>query len=134
MKKNIIILILIFFVQYFLLEAFFVRLDAYTPWNKTGNPMASALSFIFTIFSCVIMFVVLALEKLNKTQFKKIVLFILFVHCVLHFFWEAFFEYNLFTDSESFDISSVIIILTYFLFELILTFYVINRLYKSEDK
>lgn len=85
MIKIIIILILMLFVQYFLLEAFFVRFDAYTSWNKTGNPMASALPFIFTISSCVIMFVVLALEKFNKKQFKKIV-YLFYLYTVIFIF------------------------------------------------
>lgn len=68
-----------------------------------------------------------------NTSFKNVILFSLCLHCIFHFCWEAFFEYKLFNDSKSFDKLSIIIILIYFAFELVFTFYVIDKLYKSKE-
>lgn len=52
MRKIITIGFLMFFVQFFILGGFFVRLDSYKPFNTSGNPMASALALIITMISC----------------------------------------------------------------------------------
>lgn len=134
MKKILNIGLLMFFIQSFIFRGLFTILDSYTPSGKSGNLMVTTLGFIATIIWCLIIVVVILIEKYAETSFKNIILFLLYVHCLFLFYWEAFFEYHLFNDSKSFDTSSIVIILIYFVFELAFTFYVVNRLYKEEEE
>lgn len=133
MKKIAVLLTIMFFVHFVILGVFFVRLDSYKPFNTSGNPMATAIAFIFTLLCCLIIFIILVLEKHMVKRFKKAVLLILLIHCFLHFCWEAFFEFDLFGDSKSFDDSAIVTILFYFIFESFSTYYVIYRLYRTKE-
>lgn len=131
--KKIIYLVMLMFIHFFSIGAFFALLDSYRPYGKSGNIMSTLLAFIITMTSCLILFIIILIEKYFNIRFKNIIISFLCLHCIFHFCWEAFFEYNLFKDSKSFSISSIVIILIYFIFELFLTFYMVNRLYKSKD-
>lgn len=132
MKKTIIFIILIFFVHFFLLRGLFSSLDHYTPLNTSGNPFASALELIISFIACCIIFIMAFIEKIVDTKLKYVYLFILSLHSIFQFYYIAFFEYNLFNDALSFDALSIVMISSYFVFELALTFYVINKLYTSK--
>jgi hypothetical protein len=89
--------------------------------------MLTALALFFTIASCCILLIILLIEKIKKLKLKNSILMILFLHCFFLFYWEAFVEYDLFNDSKSFDTLSISIIIFYFIFELFLSFYVVQR-------
>jgi len=131
MKKIINFGLLAFFIQFFIFRGLFTSLDSYMPQNKSGNPLLIVLEIIVTIIVCWIIFILVLIEKAVTTSFKYIYLILLYLHCLFHFCCDAFFEYNLFNDSKSFDTVAIVIILSYFIFELFFTFYVINRMYKS---
>jgi len=133
MKKLLIFGFLIFFIHFFLFRGLFTSLDSYILENTSGNPILIALEVIVTIIICLIIFIIVFIEKVVETNLKYIYIFILYLHCIFHFCCDAFYEYNLFNDSKSFSISSIIIILIYFIFELFLTFYIVNKLYQSKD-
>ena len=130
MKKIIVLIALMFFVQFILFRGLFTACDSFTPSNTSGNIMLTALALIFTILSCCILFIILLIEKFKKINLKDLTLLILFLHCFLLFYWEAFVEYDLFNDSKSFTVQSIFTIIIYFIFELFLSFYLVNRLYK----
>lgn len=134
MKKNITFCLLAFFVHFFMFRGMFTAFDSDTSSNTSGNSMATVLELIVTIASCLLVFFVIIIEKYQHVNFKNLIIFLLSLHCFFHFYWVAFFEYNLFNDSESFDTSSKVIILLYFVFELFLTYYVVNKLYNSEEQ
>lgn len=134
MRKIVCLIVLMFFVHFLIIGAFFSILDSFRPSGKSGNIMATALELIVTMISCLIVCIVVLIEKYEKINLKNIIFFLLYLHCLFHFYWEAFFEYKLFNDSKSFDNLSIIIILMYFVCELFFTFYVINKLYKSEEE
>lgn len=134
MKKTIILIALMFFIQFILFRGLFTSFDLFKPSNTSGNIMLTTLALFFTIASCCILLMILLMEKIKKLELKNLILIILFLHCFLLFYWEAFVEYDLFNDSKSFDTLSISIIIFYFIFELFLSFYVVQRFYKSKEK
>lgn len=132
MKKIVIFSFLIFFIQFFIFRGLFTSLDSYTPENTSGNPILIALEIIFSIIVCFIIFIIVLIEKTVRTSLKYIYIFVLCLHCIFHFCCDAFYEYDLFNDSKSFNTSAIVIILIYFAFELFLTIYIVDRLYKSK--
>jgi hypothetical protein len=54
------------------------------------------------------------------------IVFELFV-CILY---KCVYQYHLFNNPKCFETSSIVIILIYLLFELVITFYIVHRLYR----
>ena len=112
MKKIITFCLLAFFIHFFIFRGLFTSLDSDMPQNTSGNLLLIVIEFIVTMILCCIIFIMVLIEKAVSTSFKYIYLFLLYLHCIFHFCCDAFFEYNLFTDSESFDTSSVCLLYT----------------------
>lgn len=130
MKKTVVFIFFIFFVQFIIFRGLFTSLDSCTPLNTSGNPFAVVIELITSFITCWTIFVIALIEKSVNTSLKYVFLFLLYLHCIIQFYCIAFYEYNLFHDSQSFDRISKIIILSYFVFELFMTFYLVKRLYK----
>jgi len=92
----------------------------------------SIIAFSITIILYIVSITLVILEYQMKTDYKKIILFLAFGNCLLEFYINLIYQYRFFTKPEWFDTSLVIIIFSYFVFELIFTFYIINRLHKSK--
>lgn len=132
MKKIFIIQLLMFFIHFLIFRGMFTAFDSDTSSNTSGNSMATVLELLITIGSCFLVFLIIIIEKYHQANFKNLIIFLLFLHCFFHFYWVAFFEYKLFNDLNSFDVTTIIIILGYFIFELFLTFHVVNIFYTLE--
>lgn len=124
-----------FFAQAFILNAFFSRLDARIPnYNgESDHGMHFIVAIFFTFIMYILSIILIFIEYRMEFYYKNVMLFIVYTNCLLQFYFTAFSEYRLFSSPERFDISSRIIILIYFVFELYLTFYVVNRLYKLKE-
>ncbi|MFZ0599429.1 MAG: hypothetical protein WAM46_20745 [Flavobacterium sp.] len=131
MKKLLFLEPLLFCIHFFIFRALFTSLDSYTPLDRSGSLIATIIALFVALFFCLIMLIVVIIEKYRRASLKNTVLVVLYFNCLFHFFWEAFFEYDLFNDQQSFSTSAIITILIYFVFELFLTFYLVNRLYKK---
>lgn len=133
MKKIFIIQLLMFFIHFLIFRGMFTAFDSDTSSNTSGNSMATVLELMITIASCFLILLIIMIEKYHQTNFKNLIIFLLSLHCFFHFYWVAFFEYNLLNDSESFSISAIVIVVVYFFSELFLTLYVVNNLYTMEE-
>jgi len=122
-----------FFIYFLIFRGMFTAFDSDTSSNTSGNSMATVLELMITIASCFLIFLIIMIEKYHQTNFKNLIIFLLSLHCFFHFYWVAFFEYNLLNDSESFSITAIIILLVYFFSELFLTLHVVNNLYRMEE-
>ncbi|MWB96731.1 hypothetical protein GON26_20400 [Flavobacterium sp. GA093] len=134
MKKIIYIGFLMFIIHSFILMGFFTR-NTNIPEYYQGldRGLYSAIAFSISIIIYIVSIILIILEYQMKTSYKKVMLFLVFGNCLLEFYINLVYQYRFFTKPEWFNTSSKIIILLYFIFELILTFYVVNRLYKSDD-
>ncbi len=135
MKKILYIAFLLFFVHLFFLEFFFSKLDSYTPkYNGDGDHGMHFLITCFFTFVIFIMIVFLAIiEHKMEFDYKNIMFFLVYANCLLVFYLTAFSEYPFFTNHNRFNIFSKIIILIYFVVELFFSYYIVNRLYRSDD-
>ncbi|MFZ0599428.1 MAG: hypothetical protein WAM46_20740, partial [Flavobacterium sp.] len=91
------------------------------------------IDIFIIIISTIFLFIIEVFEKYTKKKVKTATYLILLANCVCLFYWQSIHERQIFTKSERFETSSIAIILSYFVCELIFTFYVINKLYKSKD-
>ncbi|MEL1255779.1 hypothetical protein AAEO57_18445 [Flavobacterium sp. DGU38] len=135
MKKIVYIGLLIFLVHFFVLLGFLARLDNYVPkhYEGTGHAIFTAIAMFITFVIYTLTIILVIIENRMKFDYKGIMMFLVLGNCLQQFYINSFYQFRLFTRPESYDTIGKVIILTYFLFELILTFYVINRLYKSEN-
>ncbi|MFC0779917.1 hypothetical protein [Flavobacterium sp. HJSW_4] len=131
MKKIICFIFLAFFNQFFIFRGLFSYLDSYTPENTSGNLILLALEMAVVVIVCFTIFILAIIERAVTTNLKYIYLSLLCLHCIFQFCCVAFFEYDLFNDPKSFDFSAITTILSYFVLELFIIYYVVNRLYKS---
>lgn len=134
MKKIILIGFLMFIIQSFILVGFFARNTNIPEYYQGLNRgLYSIIAFSITIILYIISIILVIIEYQMKTNYKKVILFLALGNCLLEFYINLIYQYRFFTKPEWFDTSSIIIILSYFVFELIFTFYLINILYKSKD-
>jgi len=135
MRKIISITFLMFFIHSFILEIVVGRLDAYIPkYNgDTDHGMHFIVALFFTAIIYMLSVILIIIEYRMEFNYKGIMLFLVFGNSLLEFFMCSFYEYKLFSSPERFDTTSIIIVLIYFTFELILTYYMINRLYQTEQ-
>lgn len=134
MKKIMFIGFLMFVIQSFILVGFFARNTNIPEYYQGLNRgLYSIIAFSITIILYIVSIILVILEYQMKTDYKKVILFLAFGNCLFEFYINLVYQYRFFTKPEWFDTSSVIIIFSYFVFELIFTFYIINKLYKSED-
>ncbi len=130
MKKTVTFIVVIFFLHFFIMRGLFSSLDHYTPLNNSGNPFAIALELVISFITCCIIFIMIFIEKIVGTKLKYVYLLVLCLHCLFQFYYIAFCEYQLSNDKLSFDTLSLVIILSYFCFELSSTFYLVNKFCK----
>jgi predicted permease len=137
MKKIFNLVLLMVFIHFFLLEAFFANLemDVHSSYQSAQSGWAILLVIdVFVIALAITGLIIIAIyEKYTGKMAKIATYLVLFSNCIYLFYWQSTYERQMFTRPERFETSSIVIILIYFVFELFLTFYVINRLYKSED-
>lgn len=136
MGKIFKLILLMIFVHFFLLEAFFANLEIDNPNESThsGSAILLVIDIFVIIISTIFLFIIELYEKYTKKKAKIATYLILLCNCVYLFYWQSIQERQIFTRSERFDNSSIVIILTYFVCELIFTFYVIDKLYKSKEE
>ena len=119
------------FVHFFLLEAFFANLETYSP-SQSGRSVLLVID-VFVITLAVIGVIIIAIYENYTGRMAKIATYlVLYSNCIYLFYWQSNYERQLFTRPDRFDTSSIVIILVYFVCELIFTFHIINKLYKSE--
>lgn len=135
MKKIITTGFLMFFVHFFILMGFFAMLNDYNPKHYEGvsHPIFMIIALYCTIILYILVIILIIIEYMMKFDYKGIMLFLVYGNCFLEFYINSIYQFQLFTRPERYNISSIIIILIYFVFELLLTFYVVNRLYKSKN-
>lgn len=135
MKKIIVIALLMFFIQFLILVGFFVRLNRYIPnhYEASDHAVYSMIALFFTFIIFILSVILVLIEYWMTSNYKEIMLFLAYSNCFLQFYVNSFFQFQLFTRPEKYNVSAIIIILMYFILELFLTFYVVNRLYKSQN-
>lgn len=132
MKKILKLILLMIFVHFFLLEAFFANLETYSA-SQSGRSVLLVID-VFVITLAVIGVIIIAIYEKYTGRIAKIATYlVLYSNCIYLFYWQSNYERQLFTRPERFDTFSIVIILVYFVCELIFTFYVIDKLYKSEE-
>lgn len=136
MKKVIKLIILMIFTHFFLLEALFANLEINDPHNSTQSGWAILLVIdVFIVILSTISLVIIGIyENYTHISAKIATYLIVFSNCICLFYWQSIHERQIFTRPERFDTFSKIIILIYFVFELVFTFYVIDKLYKSKEE
>ena len=135
MKKILYLGFLFFFINAFILNLFFSKLDARVLYynGDTDNSVHFIVALFFTFIIYILSIIVVFIEYRMEFDYKNVIIFLAYTNVILQFYLTAFSEYRLFSSPERFDELSIIIILTYFVCELIFTFYVIDKLYKSEE-
>lgn len=126
------IVFLMFFAHFFLLESFFASLELYVE-NQSGRAILLVIDFFIIICAIAFLIMIEIYEKSTSKKAKIATYFVVFSNCISLFYWQSNYERQIFTRTERFDTSSIAIILIYFIFELLLTYYLISRLYKSEE-
>lgn len=134
MKKVVHIGLLIFPVHFFILLGFFARLDSYVPkhYEGTVHPIFTAIAMFITFVIYILTIILVIIENRMKFDYRGIMMFLVLGNCFQQFYINSFYQFRLFTRPESYDIIGKVIILLYFVLELFLSFYVVNRLYKKE--
>lgn len=124
-----------FFIHFFFLLIFLTRLNAYIPkhYESNGHPIYLVIAFFLTILLYSLSIILICLEYYMKFKHKGIMMFLVFGNCILEFYINSFYQFQLYSRPERYDTLAISIILTYFACELIFTFYVIDKLYKSEE-
>ncbi|GAA3784296.1 hypothetical protein GCM10022423_46960 [Flavobacterium ginsengiterrae] len=135
MKKILSIGCLMFFVHFFILLVFFTRLNVYVPKHYESNDhgIYSIITLFFSFIIYIVSIILVLVEYKMKIGYKWIMLFLMYSNCLLEFYINTFYQFQLFTRPERYNISAIIIILIYFAFELVLTYYVIIKLYKTNE-
>lgn len=140
MGKIFKLILLMIFVHFFLLEAFFANLEIDAPNESThsGSAILLVIDVFVIILSTIFLLIIEIYEKYTKKKAKKkakiATYLILLSNCIYLFYWQSIQERQIFTRSERFDNSSIVIISIYFVFELFFTFYFINKWYKSGEE
>ncbi len=120
-----------FFLHFFILESLFASVEL----NKniqSGRAILIAID-IFIIFLAIIALIIITIyERYTGRRAKTATYLVVLSNCICLFYWQSNYERQMFTRPDRFDISSIIIILLYFALELFLTFYIVNRLYRSK--
>jgi hypothetical protein len=133
MKKILYLAFLMFFAHAIILNLLFGKLDSYSP--KYNGDTDHSIHFIIALFYTFIIYtlaiIVGFIEYKMEFEYKELTLFLVYLNCLLQFYFSAFSEYSLLSSPERFDNLSIVIIVIYFVFELFFSFYVVNRLYKS---
>lgn len=127
---------LLFFIHLFFLELFFLELDEYIPkYNgDTDHGMHFLVALFYTFLIFILSIFLLFIEYKIERDYKKSMIFLLYINSFLNFYLAAFSQFPLFSNSKRFDTYSQVIILLYFIFELFLTYYIVNnKIYKSEE-
>jgi hypothetical protein len=133
MKKILTLSFLMFFVHSFFLEFLFEKFDNYTKHynGDTDHGMHFIIALFFAFIFFILTIVLVYIEHKMDFFYKSIIFFLSYGNCLLQFYMCSFSEYRLFANSERFNYLSISVILFYFILELYLTFYFINRFYKS---
>jgi len=136
MKKILSITFVMFFLHFFILVGFFARLSIHMPKYYQGNDHGLYLTFAFfiTIIIYILSIILVFIEYIRKFNYRGLMTFLLYVNCLLQFYMNSYYQFRLFKNPEWYGLSSIIIIITYLIFELIFTFYIIKIMYKSESK
>ncbi|OXG02969.1 hypothetical protein SAMN05444146_1245 [Flavobacterium johnsoniae] len=131
MKKIALISFLMFFVHFFILIVLFTRLNAYIPKHYESNDRGifTLIAFYLTFLLYALSVILVIVEKLMRVKYKWGMYFLLYLNCLSVFCINAFYQYHLFNNPKCFVTSSIVIILIYLLFELMVTFYVTKILY-----
>ena len=135
MKKILLISFLIFFVHTIFLFLLLANMNQ-CELEKSVTPNNGMYSFIAFFCSSIIFLATLtlfAIEYLMKCNFKIIIFLLVYINCILEFYLNSITQYRLFTNSERFDNSAIILVTFYFSCELVLTFIIINKLYKPRS-
>jgi len=135
MRKLITVSFLMFFVHAIVLELIVGGLDEYiTKYNgDTDHGIHFMIAFFFTFIFFILSIVLVITEYRMEFDYKNIMLFLVFGNCLLEFYMCCFSQYKLFESPERFDILSILTILIYFIFELFLTFYLVDKMYKFKE-
>jgi hypothetical protein len=137
MKKTFNLVLLMIFIHFFLLESFFanLKMDVHSSYQsaQSGRAILLVIDFFVITLAIIGLIIIAVYEKYTGKVAKIATCLIVFSNCICLFYWQSNYEWQLFTRPEWFDTSAIVIILIYFVFELFLTFYVVNRLYKSEN-
>ena len=129
MKKILILGALLFFIHGFLLQCFFWWQDKYISQNNgdSDHGIYMFLAIFYTILFFLGMFFTIIIEKYRKRQYKNIIFLLVFGNCVFQLYWQSFHQYDLFSSPDRFDNFSIIIILSYFLLELGMTYFLLKK-------
>jgi len=91
-----------------------------------------AMAFTTIIYSIVLG--IIWIEKQMDIKYKSIVLFLAYGNCLLEFYFNSTLQFQLFERPDRFDHLAIFFILLYFIFELFLTYYIVNnKMYKSDE-
>lgn len=101
--------------------------------STPGNGIYFIIALFFSLIIYVITIILVLIEKRTEFNCKNIMMFFVFINCLQEFFFNSILQYQFLKSPERFDISAIISILIYFIFELLLTYYLVNRLYKTTE-
>jgi hypothetical protein len=134
--KLLYISFLLFFIHLFVLEFFFLKLDGDVSKHNgdTDYGMHFLVAFFYTFLIFILSILLLFIEYKIERNYKKSMIFLLYINSFLNFHLAAFSQFPLFSNSERFATSSKVIISLYFIFELFITHYIVStKIYKSEQ-
>lgn len=130
------VIFLLFFIHLFTLNFFFSKLCLSVPKNNgmTGEALLFMIAYFFAFVLFILTLILMFIEYKMDFDYKNIMLFLVYSNCFLMFYLANLKRSIFSTSEEYFYLSSKVMILLYFIFELFLTYYIVNnKIYKSQE-